>query len=298
MFKIITNKVKSLYQWGYDHCGYARYVSKRIKQDDINVLASSLSYTTILSLVPVLAVLLSIFSMFPSFATLREQLTQYILNNLMPQTGIMLQEYINSFIANASRTTIVGLTSLVVISLLLIRQIDITLNKIWHTTQKRSKVTTFAVYWTVLTLGPILLGISIGISSSLAAQRLFAEDSIFNGLDRFVLSCLPAILTFTILTLVFLAVPVTRVNFWCATTGALFSTIAQECVKNFFTYFILNFSSYALIYGAVAALPILMVWTYVNWLVVLVGAEIASSLQDYRTRNLPVAQETQEEKID
>ena len=141
--------------WVINHTIYLRFLKNRMIDDDVGVLASSLSFTTIMSLVPVLAVLLSIFSMFPSFIDLKERMMAYIMQHLMPQMGDVVNEHINSFIDHASNTTIIGLLSLVVISLMLFRRVDLTMNTIWHTSPKsRSKVLTFSVYWTVLTLGP------------------------------------------------------------------------------------------------------------------------------------------------
>ncbi len=277
----MIEKLKKIYNYGIKNSAYFRLLYKRITDDDIQVLASSLSYTTVLSLVPVMAVLLSAFSLFPGFESLKNAMLDFAVKNLMPNAGDIIKDYINDFVANASKTTIVGLLALFAISLLLIRRIDITLNKIWHTTSRRPRITTFAVYWTVLTLGPILLGISIAITSSIAAVSFFGEQSYFYGLDTYALSFIPSILTFIILTLVYLAVPVTKVTFLQACTGALVATVAQDMVRRLFMYFIVNFSSYALIYGALAAIPVIMVWVHVNWFVVLVGAEISATIKDF-----------------
>lgn len=280
-YSTIKHNISLAYDWVYQRTSYLRFLLKRMEVDDIGVLASSLSYTTILSLVPVLAVLISVFSLFPGFADLRNQLMDFVIANMMPQFGDALKDNINSFIANASKTTVVGLVTLVIISLLLIRRIDLTLNKIWHTTLKRSRVTTFAVYWTVLTLGPILLGISIAISSSLTAERIFGDGVVSSGLGSFSVSLIPMFLSFVIFTIMYMAVPVTKVKFFHASAGAFFAALAQELVRRLFTFYIINFSNYDIIYGAVAALPVLMVWTHINWSVVLIGAEISATIRDY-----------------
>ncbi len=278
------SKIKDFFHkiacWIANHTVYLRFLKKRMIEDDIGVLTSSLSYTTIMSLVPVLAVLLSVFSIFPGFDKLRQELIAYIMQNLMPQMGDVINKNINSFISQASNTTILGLFVLVIISLMLIRRVDLTLNKIWHTVEKRAKVTTFSVYWTVLTLGPILIGTSLALSSSLTAFKFFGYE-MPAGINTFALNLLPAILTFIILTLLFAAVPTTTVKVSHAAIGAAFAAITQDLIKRMFTFYIMNFSSYSTVYGAVAAVPILMVWIHFNWYVVLIGAEISASIKAY-----------------
>lgn len=262
--------------------GFIRFLSAKIKDDGIDVLASSLSYTTIMSLIPVLAVLLSVFSLSPSFSSYRDQIMDYILKNMVPQIGDVLKENIDSFVANASKTTALGVLTLIVIAVALIRRIDITLNQIWHLNVTRSLITTFSVYWTVLTLGPILLGVSIAVSSSILASNFLGHSSAALWVNSMGMKMIPCFLSFVIFTLLFTAVPCTKVNFGHAAAGALFSAAIQEVIRRCFTYYITNFTSYTIIYGAVAALPLLMVWTYVNWYIVLLGAEISAGLSMYK----------------
>ena len=278
----IKRKVTAFKKLACRLLAYPIYLSKRAGSDEIDVLASSLSYTTIMSLIPVLAVLLSVFSIFPSFSSYRDEMMNYILHNMMPQIGDVLKENINSFIANASKTTAVGVGSLVIIALALIRRIDITLNKIWHVKVKRSRVTTFCVYWTVLTLGPILLGSAIVVSSSIMASNLFGQGTAGIWLNTLGMKMLPCFLTFIVFFMLFITVPCTKVNRAHAAVGALLAALLQEMLKQFFTHYIMHFTSYTFIYGAVAALPLMMVWTYVNWYIVLIGAEVAASQSDYR----------------
>ena len=268
--------------WIINHTIYLRFLKNRMSDDKIDVLASSLSFTTIGSLVPLLAVLLSIFSMFPSFVELKEKLMSYIMQHLMPQMGDVVNEHINTFVSQASNTTIVGLLVLLGISLLLLRRVDITLNNIWHASIKeRSAITTFSMYWMVLTLGPIILGISLMITSYITTRMFIEGTGVLGNLSTFLVSLIPMFLSWVIFTLVFLAVPNTKVKFVHALGGAFLAALAQELIKRGFTFYIVNFSSYATVYGAVAAVPILMLWVYVNWYVILVGAEIAASIKAY-----------------
>ncbi|MDY5778361.1 MAG: YihY family inner membrane protein [Succinivibrionaceae bacterium] len=266
----------------YNRLEFFRVLLKRCSDDDVLVLSSSLSYTTILSLIPLLAVLLSVFSLSPIFEKFKNQVFDFIINNMMPDVGDVVRVNINSFIANASETTFIGLVALFAISLLLIRRIDITLNKIWHTSKKRSKVTTFSVYWTILTLGPILLGVSIAIISSIFAKEFQGNSTTLYGINNFILSIVPTMLAFLIFLLMYTTVPIKNVVFRYACIGALFAAIAQDLMRRLFMFFIMNFSSYTVIYGAVAIIPIFMVWTYINWCIVLIGAEISATIQEYK----------------
>ena len=278
-FKTALDATKN---WIVNHTIYLRFLKNRIENDNIGVLASSLSFTTIGSLVPLLAVLLSIFSMFPSFVELKEKLMSYIMQHLMPQMGDVVNEHINSFVSNASNTTIVGLFFLIVISLLLLRRVDVTMNTIWHASIKeRSAITTFSMYWMVLTLGPIILGISLMITSYITTRMFIEGAGVLGNLSTFLVSLIPMFLSLVIFTLVFMAVPNTKVKFVHALCGAFLAALAQEIIKRFFTFYIVNFSSYANVYGAIAAVPILMLWVYVNWYVILAGAEIAASIKAY-----------------
>lgn len=280
----MKQKLAILNQYIQKKFSFFFFLSKRLKNDEIDVLSSSLSYTTLMSLIPVLAVLLSVFSLFPSFQKMRTQMMNFIIQNMMPQSSEVLEDYIDSFVNNASQTTLLGLFTLVIISLCLIRRIDITLNRIWHTNNKRSRVTTFALYWTVLTLGPILLGISIAITSSVTAAQILGNVNLetLNTVNKIIVNIIPGFLIFIILVIVFTGVPNTKVHFLHAAIGAIFAATLQDLLRRAFTYYIANFSNYTIIYGAVAALPILMVWTYINWYIVLLGAEIAAAIQDYQ----------------
>ena len=134
----------------------ARYFVARCAADKVTVSAGHLAYVSLLSLVPFIMVFFTMLSAFPAFAEVRLELQAFILNNFVPTSGDVLEKYINEFVANASGMGAIGIASLVVVALLLIMNIDKTLNTIWRTEKKRPKMFTFAVYWMVITLGPDL----------------------------------------------------------------------------------------------------------------------------------------------
>ena len=251
----------------------------RCKRDKITVSAGHLAYVTLLSLVPFIMVFFMILSAFPAFAKVREQLESFIFSNFVPTASDTVQTYIGGFVGNASQMGAVGILSLLIVALMLISNIDKTLNSIWRTQITRPKVFTFAIYWMVISLGPLLMGSSVVISSYLAGIAAYAE-SYTPGLGTFLLKLVPvftALITFFIL---YMVVPNKRVNPKYALFGACLATLLFEISKKGFALYVTHFPSYELIYGALAVIPILFVWVYLSWIVVLVGAEFTCSIEE------------------
>ena len=168
--------------------------------------------------------------------------------------------------------TAVGVSFLAVVALFLIRNIDLTLNRIWRIKKKRPAVISFAIYWMVLSLGPVLLGLSIGATSYIVSLVSFADGGI-PGFSGFVLKSLPYVISTVGFVMLYTLVPNTRVPFRAAVPGAIFAALLFELTKKGFAMYISHFPSYEVIYGALATVPILFVWVYLSWAVVLLGAE-------------------------
>lgn len=251
----------------------------RCKRDRITVSAGHLAYVTLLSLVPFIMVFFTILSAFPAFAKGRAQLEDFIFNNFVPTAGDVVQKYIGEFVNNASEMTAIGILSLLVVALLLISNIDKTLNAIWRTPSDRPAVYTFSIYWMVITLGPLLMGSSVAVSSYLAGLAAFAE-TYTPGLGTFLLKLIPIFTAMVTFILLYMVVPNKRVKPRYALLGACLATLLFEFTKVGFAFYIKNFPSYQLIYGALAVIPILFVWVYLAWIVVLAGAEFTCSLEE------------------
>ena len=183
------------------------------------------------------------------------------------------------FVGNASEMGAIGILSLLLVALLLISNIDKTLNRIWRTQITRPMVYTFAIYWMVITLGPMLIGSSVIISSYLVGLASFAEEYT-PGLGTLLLKLVPSFAALLAFAILYMLVPNTRVNAKHALIGALLAMFLFEMTKKGFALYVTSFPSYQLIYGALAVIPILFVWVYLSWIVVLVGAEFTCSLED------------------
>jgi membrane protein len=244
------------------------------------MFAGSLSYTTLLSIVPTVAVIFSLLSSFPVFKTMLMKIETFIFSNFMPASGEVIQEHMLGFVENASKMTSFGLAALIVVALMLIYSIDKVLNSIWQTNKARKVIVSFAIYWTVLTLGPILMGVSLTVTSYVISLAKFSNGALVELHSR-ALSALPfgaSVLTFLML---YMLVPNKSVRFSHALCGAVTAAILFEIFKKVFALYITHFPTYKAIYGAIAALPILFIWVYLSWVVILFGAEIAACMDSF-----------------
>ncbi|WP_312983311.1 virulence factor BrkB family protein [Atlantibacter sp.] len=271
---------------------WCKLLWERIDQDNMTTLAGNLAYVSLLSLVPFVAVVFALFAAFPMFSDVSIQLRHFIFANFMPATGDIIQRYIEQFVANSSKMTAVGACGLIVTALLLMYAVDSALNTIWRSKRVRPKIYSFAVYWMILTLGPLLAGASLAISSYLLSLRWVSG---FDSLIDNVLRIFPLLLSWLSFWLLYSIVPTTRVPARDALVGSLVAALLFELGKKGFALYITMFPSYQLIYGVLAVIPILFVWVYWTWCIVLLGAEITVTLGDYRALKLAAEQESEEE---
>lgn len=248
-----------------------------IQSERITVSAGHLAYVSLLSLVPVIMVFFMIMSAFPAFAEVREQLESFIFTNFVPTAGDVVQDYMADFVSNASGMGAVSIASLLVVALLLISNIDKTFNHIWRTKVERPLIFTFAIYWMVITLGPFLIGSSIVVSSYLAGLATFAEEYT-PGLGTFFLKLIPSFAATGAFLILYMIVPNRPVRAKYALCGAVLATVLFELSKKGFALYVTSFPSYQVIYGAIAVVPILFVWVYLSWIVVLLGAVFTYSI--------------------
>jgi len=226
-------------------------------------------------------VIFALFAAFPVFSDISVQLKNFIFTNFMPAAGDVIQRYLDQFVANVNKMTAVGAVGLIVTALLLMHSVDSALNTIWRSNSPRPMVYSFAVYWMILTLGPLLAGASLAISSYLLSLRWVNVTGVTSLIDQ-LLRIFPLVLSILAFWLLYSVVPTRRVPGRDALTGAVVAGLLFELGKKGFALYVTMFPSYQLIYGVLAVIPILFLWVYWTWCIVLLGAEVTVTLNDYR----------------
>lgn len=271
------------------YMSFFHYLLRRVKQEQLQVVAGYLSYVSLMSLVPLMVVALSVATAFPIFAEIHQSVEQFIYDNFVPTASDLVQQYLSSFVDNASKMSAVALSFLFIAALLLISAIDKTFNNIWQVTKKRRVITAFSMYWMILTLGPLLVGASIAITSYIVSLVSLGIDDSF-GITNLFFRLLPLLSSLAAFVLLYMLVPNTRVPFKYALSGAFVAAIFFEFAKKMFAIYLTAFPSYQAIYGALAIVPILFLWVYLSWLIVLGGALITVSLQEYELETKEVSE--------
>ena len=256
--------------------GFVLFVWQRFMEVRVPQIAASLTYTTLLALVPILTVTLVIVSAFPMFSDLSADFIRFI-NMMMVPSGVdVILEYINQFKSKASNLTAIGIIFLLISSLMLVQTIDQTFNRIWRVNTQRPWWMQLFVYWTLLTFAPLVLGVSISLwGLMLKSTRLDVYFPFLAGTLRVVTSIL---FNTVLLWLLYRLVPNRFVPAKQALIGAAITALALELLRSGFAFYIGRFNSYELIYGAFAAIPLFLLWLHTLWLVVLSGAVLTASL--------------------
>lgn len=259
-----------------------RTLRLRFREDRLGLTASSLTFTTLIALVPLLTVVLAVFTAFPMFASFESALDRYFLQNLVPEAiARPVMRALNQFAAKARGLGTAGLLLLVATALALVLTIDKTLNGIWRVRRVRPLAQRVLIYWAVLTLGPLVLGVGLSLPSLLSASGVAAGAGVAAakappGLLGLLLNLLEFSLLWLALAGLFRYVPNTPVRWTHALAGAGFATLAIEIAKVLLAWYVTNVPVYTSVYGAFATVPILLLWTFTVWLVVLFGAVIAA----------------------
>jgi membrane protein len=251
---------------------------ERFREDRLGLSASSLTFTTTIALVPFITVALALFTAFPMFAKFQEVLQKWLVESLIPENiARQVLGYLTQFAGKANQLGAAGLAALFITALSLVFTIDRTLNSIWRVRRPRPLGQRVLIYWAAITLGPLLLGASLTITSFIVS----ASSGVVAGLPGGVRLLLDAI-EFTMvaggLAATYRYVPNTQVKWSHAWAGGIFASVGIEVAKKLLTVYIGMVPSYAAVYGAFATVPILLVWIYVAWVIVLLGAVIAAYL--------------------
>jgi membrane protein len=249
-------------------------IVRRFREERATQTAGSLAYTSLLSMVPLLTVALAVASAFPVFEGAVETLQTFLFENVLPDAPGLdtITEQIDSFTRNAGRLTAIGIIGFMVTAVMLMLTIDNALNRIFRVQRRRSLLQSVFVYWGVLTLAPVLIGVSLSMTTAALGASI---GTIY--LAPFLLSC-------TALALLYGVVPARRVELRHAVIGGVVAGIGFEVAKRAFGLYLQQVPTYALIYGAFATIPIFLVWLYVSWVVVLAGAVFTAMLPAYHAK--------------
>ncbi len=255
-----------------------RFARRRLTEERLPQVAGSLTFTTTLALVPLLTIVLAIFTTFPVFSNFRASLDAYFVQTLMPK-GIAntIVGNLTQFASKATRLSAVGAVALLLTSAAMMGMIERVFNQIWKVRQARPLPQRVMIYWALVTLGPLMFGLSITATSQLVmATSDLARAAPLVGTVFYTL--VSVALTTAAYTLLYMAVPNRFVDWRDAVWGALVAALAFEIAKRLFAMFIRQFPTYAIIYGALAALPLFLLWIYLSWIITLVGALLTAAL--------------------
>lgn len=255
-----------------------RFARRRLTEEKLPQVAGSLTFTTTLAIVPLLTIVLAIFTTFPMFGKLRTALDNYFVQMLMPKAiANTITSNLTQFASKATGLSAVGGIALVLTTVAMIGTIERAFNQIWKVRRPRPLVQRVLVYWALVTLGPLAFGLSLTLTS-----QLFSATNGLMSLVPFLGAVFYTVVSVALTTgayvLLYMTVPNRDVDWRDAMWGGLVAAIAFEVAKRVFAIFIRQFPTYAIIYGALAALPLFLVWMYLSWMITLVGALLTAAL--------------------
>jgi len=254
----------------------AHTLRERFREDRLGLTASSLTFTTTIALVPLITVALAMLTAFPMFAKFQDVLQKWLIESLVPDNiARQVLGYLNQFAGKASKLGVAGLAALTASALALIFTIDRTLNSIWRVRTKRPFGQRVLIYWAAMTLGPVVLGASLSMTSYALSASRGLVGALPGGLG-FLLDSLQFFLVAGGMAAMFHYVPNTFVRWGHAWMGGLFVSACMEVAKKLLAIYLSKVPTYSAVYGAFATLPILLVWIYVAWVIVLLGAALTA----------------------
>lgn len=261
---------------------FARTVVRRFSQDRVLVAASSLSYTSLLAIVPLFAIAFSMMMAFPVFDGLTQQLLSVVLSYAAPHIGGELENYVDTFVSNTSQLTVLGVIWLAVTAIMLLSTIESAFNAIWRVEKSRPIGTRLFAYWATLTLGPLLMGAGLSVSTAAFAMHNFQALGLDLGFVReFGLRLMPFVFAVGGFTILYVALPNRRVKLRYAVLGAVVAAVMFELLKAGFGFYLANAGTFESVYGSLAALPVFLIWMYLVWAVVLFGAIVAATRPEW-----------------
>ncbi|PKR51722.1 YihY family inner membrane protein [Thalassospira marina] len=265
-----------------DRTGFWRYAFLRFLHDKSPQRASALSYTTLLAMVPFLAIALTVLSAFPVFDAWKDQISGLIFSNFLPQTGSEVADYLTGFLKNTGRMTAIGTIVLGFTAVMLLGSIETVMNDVFRVTTPRKLLSRLVVFWALITVGPLLLGLSLSLASYIFAMRHFVGGEALDAQIGQLGFLAPFFLSAIAFSLLFLGMPNRSVVLIDGIIGGVVAAFLFELLKKGFGLYVSTFPTYQTIYGAVAVVPIFLIWMYLTWMVILLGAQVAAARSEWR----------------
>ena len=259
---------------------FVRFVIQHFINDGCTYIASALAFTSLLAVVPLMSVGFAVFSSFPVFHGLADPVQNFIFDNFVPATGKVIQTYLQQFASQVTKLSILGVIFLIITALLVMFTIEQAMNKIWKVATSRRGVPAFLLYWAILSLAPVMLGLSLAASSYLFSAPFLID----HPAPSFLLNCAPFFLSLVGFSFLYVIVPNCHVKIRHAFGGGLFAALLFETAKLGFASFLTRFNTYELLYGAFASVPIFFIWVYWVWIITLLGAEISYAFSVHHQR--------------
>jgi membrane protein len=261
--------------------GFTRFVASRFQQDRCLQIAGSLTFTTLLALVPLFTIIVTLLSAFPVFENFMVQVKIFLLTNLVPDVaGKIITVYMEEFANNAAKLSAMGIVFLIVTAIALMSTIDRAFNSIWRVVRPRPLVTSLLVYWAIISLGPVFIGLSVSIKVYLEALTRGAIEAVPFA-QWFTLRVSPVLISAVAFFFFYRLVPNRFVPRGHALIGALIAAIAFELMKHGLAMYVRGVPTYDVVYGAFASVPIFLLWLFLAWTVILLGAEVTASLSHW-----------------
>ncbi len=280
----LSKKIPFLHQRWFQ---FLRFLTRHFFEDNCQQKAASLTYTTMLSIVPILTVLLMILSSVPALASVRAQIYEVIYSNLLPKSSMQVSEYINSFAEKSSNLTIIGAMILFFTTIMTLTTIERAFNQIWRVENRSGGLKSMLRYWTIVTMGPLVLGTAFIASSAVQSLSFLNRQIAGYGIDwSFWVQAVSIGITLAGFVGMYWFIPKARVPAKNAAIAGIFVAIVFELMKTLFGNVMANFTSYEAIYGAFAALPIFLLWIYLSWNLILLGVEISYTLTIFETEEV------------
>jgi len=277
-----TEERRGVNFWMLHALPFAKYIFNRFVEDRGWRMAAGLSYTSLLAIVPLTAIAFSMLAAFPVFENVRDQFQDAVFANLLPQSANAMREYFDQFIGNTTSLSAVGIIALALTAVLLLGTIEADMNSIFRVDRPRPLAARLLVFWAMITLGPLLLGASFSLSTYFFAATEWMGLDILKGPLGFFTQAVPTLIIMVLLVLFYFTIPNRPVQVLSAVAGGVMAGLLFALLRKVFGWYVATFPTYQSIYGALSVIPIFLIWMYLSWTVVLMGAVMTASLSEWR----------------